>query len=419
MKFTAAAFIPLTIFYFIVILFRINATNPYLYGFVFLNQALALPINLRAVLIAVKGKYALAMRLLVIPYTIWNLDFFRSLPLNICLNLSTLQTLTLDYAIAVYPLVLVIITYFLIELHARGCRLVVWMWRPFHRCCIRFNRIMDIKSSIVKAFATFLLLSYVKLLDSTSNILLPVNVYNVHSEVVGVYVYYDASYKYFSKEHLPYAIISIVFCLMFGFSPLFLLLLYPTKCFQKCLSSCNLRNHILHTFVDAFQGYYKDGTEPGTRDCRWFAAVYFLARVMAVYVLFGFSEGVICYALSGISMIFLGALMVVLQPYKSSKLNAYHTMIVLYTAVFCFSVTTLDEAVIKAPWITNVVNYYIGILCLLPTLVAIVYVIHCVSYLCFKKCQAVWQPQKGELESLIHKNGNENLHATVYQAVST
>ena len=33
-KFIAVAFIPLTLFYFIVILFRINATNPYLYGFI-------------------------------------------------------------------------------------------------------------------------------------------------------------------------------------------------------------------------------------------------------------------------------------------------------------------------------------------------------------------------------------------------
>ena len=209
LKFTAAAFIPLTIFYFIVILFRINATNPYLYGFITLNQALAAPVNLRAILTVLKGKYIVALRLIAVPYTIWNLDYFRSLSLNMCLNLSTLQTLALDYAIAVYPLVLVILTYFLIELHARGCRLLLLLWRPFHKCCVRFTRTMDIQSSIVKAFATFLLLSYVKLLNSTLDILLPVNVYNVHEEVVGWYVYYDASYKYFSKEHLPYAIMGL------------------------------------------------------------------------------------------------------------------------------------------------------------------------------------------------------------------
>ena len=44
LKFIAIAFIPLTIFYFIVILFRINATNPYLYGFITFSQLLASPI---------------------------------------------------------------------------------------------------------------------------------------------------------------------------------------------------------------------------------------------------------------------------------------------------------------------------------------------------------------------------------------
>ena len=282
---------------------------------------------------------------------------------------------------------------------------------------------MDIQSSIVKAFATFFLLSYVKLLNSTVDILLPVKIYNIHQEAVGLYVYYDASYKYFSKEHLPYAITSIVFFLTFVFCPLVLLLLYPTTCFQKCLSSCRLRNHILHTFVDTFQGYYKDGIEPGTRDCRWFAAIYFLGRIVAVYIIFGISENVLCYVLIGISLVFLGALMAVLQPYKSSKLNIYHTMIVLFTAVVCLSITMLDQATTKAQWIINAVEYSIGIMCLSPILVAITYVIYCVIYRCFKKCKAAWQnvASGSELGNLIHKPGEKHLCTTIsknYQAVN-
>ena len=155
LKYVAVAYVPLTIFYFIVILFRVDATEPYLYGFITFNQGLASPLNLRAVFITVHGKIALTLRIITIPYTIWNLDFFRSLSLNICLDLTTLQTLALDYAIAIYPLLLVVITYIVIELHARGCRVLVWLWRPFHRCCVRFTRIMDIKSSIVKAHFYF------------------------------------------------------------------------------------------------------------------------------------------------------------------------------------------------------------------------------------------------------------------------
>ena len=172
MKFAAAAFIPLTFFYFVVLLFRIDATSPYLYGFIPLNQALASPPSLRGMLLILKRHTLLAGRLIAVPYTIWNLDFFRSLPLNICLDLTTLQALALDYAIAIYPLLLVVITYIVIELHDRGCRVLVWLWRPFHRCCVRFTRAMDIQSSIIKAFATFLLLSYVKLLNTTLDILI-------------------------------------------------------------------------------------------------------------------------------------------------------------------------------------------------------------------------------------------------------
>ena len=272
-----------------------------------------------------------------------------------------------------------------------------------------------------RAFATFLLLSYVKLLNTTIDILLPVKAYNVYHKAVGVYVYYDASYIYFSKEHLPYAIMGIVFFLTFVLSPLILLLLYPTTCFQKCLSSCRLRSHILHTFVDTFQGYYKDGTEPGTRDCRWFAPIYFLGRIIVVYIVFGVSEGDVCYALTGICMIFLGAMIVVLQPYKSSKVNTYHTIMVLYLAVTCFLATTLDQATIKAQWIVNTVADLIGIMCLLPTLVAIAYVMYCLLCTRFMRFKAVWQ-MFPRFRNIIHKHGEKRLHSTVcksYQSINT
>ena len=40
-------------------------------------------------------------------YSFWNLDCFRSLIPDICMNVSTLDTLAMDYAIAVYPLLLI------------------------------------------------------------------------------------------------------------------------------------------------------------------------------------------------------------------------------------------------------------------------------------------------------------------------
>ena len=63
-----------------------------------------------------------------------------------------------------------------------------------------------------------------------------------------------------------------------------LMCLYPCQWFQKCLNHCRLQSHFLHTFIDAFQGCYKDGTN-GSRDCRWFAGLYLFTRILILILL--------------------------------------------------------------------------------------------------------------------------------------
>ena len=266
--------------------------------------------------------------------------------------------------------------------------MIIWM-RPFHRCCARFTRIMAIQSSVVKAFATLLLISYVKIMDSTLAILLPVQVYNVHQEVVGIYVFYDSSYKYFSKEHLPYyAITAIMIFLVFILSPLMLLCLYPMSCFQRCLSFCRLNNHILCTFVDAFQGHFKDGTESGTHDYRWFAGAYFLGRIIVLYIILAIVEDSTIYTLTGISSILLGMLIIVLQPYKSRKMNTYHSVLIFILALASLFVTVASQQAVKAHWIFNMAIYFAALVSFSPTLIAVVHATYCIFYPCFKK---YWQ----------------------------
>ena len=73
----------------------------------------------------------LSLKILGTWYGIWNLDFFRTVLPPICLDITPLQALVLDYAIAFYPLLLVVMTYILISLHSRDVRVVVWLWKPF------------------------------------------------------------------------------------------------------------------------------------------------------------------------------------------------------------------------------------------------------------------------------------------------
>ena len=91
--------------------------------------------NVHLVLAAVAPypKIGTLVRTIAVLYGIWNLDFFRTLILHICLEVNTLQALALDYAIACYPLFLIVVFYVLIELHAHNFRFFVYLWRPFHR----------------------------------------------------------------------------------------------------------------------------------------------------------------------------------------------------------------------------------------------------------------------------------------------
>ena len=86
--------------------------------------------------------------------------------------MTHLQVLALDYAIAFYPLVLILISYVFIWMHSHDVGIVVWLWKPFHRVFSRFNKNWDLQGSILKAFATFFLLSYLKIVNVTFDLLI-------------------------------------------------------------------------------------------------------------------------------------------------------------------------------------------------------------------------------------------------------
>ena len=317
MKYVIVAFLPLTIFFVIVVFFRIRATSGQLNMLILVGQAISAPTIMRT--LTENSDDKLSTNILFSFYGIWNLDFFRLLYSPFCLHpeMTTVQALALDYAIAVYPLVLIAVTYLSVELHDHGFRVIVWLWKPFHRCFVCFRREWNIKASLIDAFATFLLLSYVKFLSVSFDLLVPTRVYNIHGEMLTMlYLFYDGSLEYFGKDHLPYGVLALVVLVVFGIFPLLLLCLYPCRCFQRCLNCCRLRSQLLHIFMDAFQGHYKDGTN-GTRDCRWFSALYLIVRLsfLIVFSTVYTSRFRLSTYLSILLLLLL--LTAIFQPYKS------------------------------------------------------------------------------------------------------
>lgn len=261
-------------------------------------------------------------------YAIWNMEFFRYSipPLCVTSSMSNANAILFDYIIALYPIVLTLVAYVCIELYDRNTRLVVYMWRPFLHCFTRCKKKWNPKASIVKTFATFLILAYTKLLFTSANLLYGTPVYDHDGKPVppSYVLYYDSKITFFSKEHAPYVMVAVVI-LTLTLLPLLLLLLYPTKLFKKTLEKCGFRQwHLLNNFMDTFQGWYKDGTE-GTRDYRWVSSLYFILRIgfvgQCLATTMSKNPNQLFWILPGVIFIATSVFFTTVRPYKVSWMN--------------------------------------------------------------------------------------------------
>ena len=336
-KYTAVSLLPLTAFFVFVITFRISATSPKLQGFILCIQIVLCPNNLRAI-----QQKSLFVRALVSVLNIWNLDFFRLVYSPFCLHpdTNTLQVMALDYLIAVYPLLLIGLSYLLVLLYDHNVRLVVWLFKPFVSLFIRFRRQWNIRNSLVDAFATFLLLSYVKILSVSVDLLLPVTLYNQNgNQLPQLYLLNQGDVAYFSNQHLPYACLALFFLFIFTLLPMFLLFLYPCSCFQVCLNHTGLSCQSLHIFMDSFQGHYKIRGD-GTPDCWYFSALHLLLRIL-VYMSIMLTYEIVSFAYTTVIIAALAVSVAVIQPYKKKVHSIIEAVLLIITALLYTTLTPL------------------------------------------------------------------------------
>ena len=379
------AFVPLSFFIIIILIFRINVVAPKLYVFVFAAQNIVTPMNLR-ILVAktapLQGTTTLAsfvVSFLATVYGIWNLDFFRVVLPDVCLNINPLPTLALDYLIAIYPMLLMGVAYILVELHGDGFRLILCMWRPFHRFFVRFRRHWGIQTSIMDAFVTFFVLSTTKLLSVSYDLLISTMVFTPETNV-GFYLYYDTSIKFFGRRHLPYALIALAILVVFIIFPISLLLCYQCQVFQKCLNKCHLKGRTLDEFVNTFQQYYKDGSN-GTFDCRWFAGFYIIIRT-AGFLTYALTLGEIAFVLLTCLSIIGAGVVLLVHPYKEeyNVFNTVNAVFLLLQALFFLCMTVEGHSTkLELRLYTNLVPT------LILGLVPFIYIIGVVVHHLFKR----------------------------------
>ena len=336
-KYFAVALLPLTVFYILAVLLSFNVTSSSLNGIVLAIQCVTAPVQMNLIQGSsqMNNSQFIAIKVLLSIVCTVNLDFFRFAYSPLCLHpkANVIQILSLDYIVALYPFLLIFITYVLISAHDKQYRLVIWMWRPFKMCVRQYRNTWNIRSSLIEIFATFILLSSVKILGVSFQILFFTATHDVAgNKLENYYCGYDGSIEYFGPTHLPYALLAIAISSIFVVLPFLLLAVYPCRCFHKCLNHCGPRFQALHVFMDAFQGSYR--THP--RDMRYFSSFYIFLRIVIIAQLMIFLSSMMLFS-SGILFLTSAAAVAIFQPYKVKIHNAIDTVLMSLTGVYFLS----------------------------------------------------------------------------------
>ena len=369
---------PITVFYIFVIIFNVHAASPPFTAFVLYCQIF---VTIDRIQMPSPSRYTSKYHsptLLLLARTlsgVWNLDFGRHIFPAFCVSesLNSYHALLLDYIIGFYPMLLIFITYVLIQLHAHDYKVVVAVWKPFHRCFAKVRRSWDPQASIMNTFATFLFLSFSKILFISQYSITSTFITILNSTVQSKThdrLYYDPRIQMYSHQHIPFVVLSYTLTIAFVYIPIILLCCYPTKCFKKILSRCCGRKKVvIDMFMDTFQGYYKDGTSE-TYDWRSLSGLYPLLMVATLPALSKkISED---HSHDAIVILIVTGVFALVRPYKKLLHNLIEILLLLVTS-FIVSYLTKTIRIRRANYFEDDVDHatVIFIIFVLPHLILV------------------------------------------------
>ena len=318
--------VPVTMVFITVLVLNISFTSGTINGFILFSQLLDSQDLFASGVItfpdSVKHKIENWTKGYQVIYGFFNLDFFNSEPLSFCLwkAASALDMIAIKYVTIIYTLTLIVA--------------VIWIFnRCGGRCCGKYCRITTVRMSVIHGISTFLVISYAQCIKVSLDILIPVHFHVEENSKFRPHtrVWLNGELKYFSKEHLPYALLAL-FCLCtIGLFPPALLLTYPflnkVMAFLSCedskavnIVSQKLPMSRLKPLLDSIQGCFKDNS-------RFFAGLYFLYRWLIFLINMNTrSYGVYFTAVGGI-LVFILTLHTICQPYIKRAHNVVDTLL--------------------------------------------------------------------------------------------
>ena len=139
-------FVPITVFYLIILVFQISMTSAPMTCFIMYAQLAVMSINIldshsHVAMFTDRGDLKLDTipKILFTLYGMLNLDFFHYVVPPFCISsqIKSIHIAFFGYISAFYPILLIILTWICVELHGHNIRPLVCLWRLFHRCFVK------------------------------------------------------------------------------------------------------------------------------------------------------------------------------------------------------------------------------------------------------------------------------------------
>ena len=326
-KYVAAVYIPLTLLFSLIIIFNIRLTSAAANSFILFSQVISSTFDLSAdgqiPYSAITGGKSRGgfIQIYKYIYGIFNLEFIEQFLHPLCVgDISPLEAISLDYIVAFFPLVMILLILVLYKLWS--CIRIPCCRTQQIRHFIIPHRRMNISQALLPAFAAFFLLSYNKFSQISSLLVGSQSLVSDSGDAAtiegGLRVYYEGSYSFYDPHYQRYYLIPA--CIIFGTFvaiPPILLLDFPIKLFEKGLSKIGFlwRKYPVdkvHILLDTFQGCFKN-------NMRIFAGLYFLFRLVVNTAYNVTTLWLTQYLFQQIACLVMVALLLVCQPYNKNN----------------------------------------------------------------------------------------------------
>ena len=342
--------ISITLFFMCVVIFHLDITAGPLLGYVlFCQLCYTFPLEkLAYVYEYILSRVSVPLRIVIyLSLTLSGisaLQFFKLVipPFCISTKLTGIHIQILNLLTAIYPVLLVIITYILMELHARNYRIIHILWKPFSFLTNKLKITSVTSDAVIHAFATFILLSASTLSYTMVTISLHIPVYRTpDSKIYKKVLFCDPTITAFSHDHILYGTLAVVPFILLVLIPSLLLCVYPTRIYGYLSRFISGRKRLAITaFAEALNNCFKDGLN-GTRDYRSLAGCITCVAIVggAVMTIIAKTMAIQSTVTFTLTLLFLSLFISYVRPCKLTIANlslSYHFMVlgIFHIAVY-------------------------------------------------------------------------------------